>query len=170
MKVLFVVVGLLLVMADRFAETKPVLDLKAEQAAIRAVIAKETEAYYRQDFQAWRNCYVHAPYLRRYGYWEGYPNKVQIHNGFAALEADKKQQFARNQTVWQGSTEEVSNENFRIYPNVAWYTFDQVSYEKGSRKVLGRSVETRILEKHDGQWKIAYMGFHYLPQSNESAN
>lgn len=47
--------------------------------------------------------------------------------------------------------------------DVHWYTFEQLSYEKGTRKQVGRSLETRILEKHNGKWKIAYLGYHYFP-------
>jgi hypothetical protein len=134
-----------------------------EKEAIKAVIAKETEAYYRQDFEAWKSTYVNASYFRSYGYWEGYTEKVRQYNGFDTLANFKKKQFEENRTFWVGSTEERSNENFRIYDDVAWYTFDQVSYEKDTRKILGKSVETRILEKHNGEWKIAYLAFHYLP-------
>lgn len=134
-----------------------------DKMAIRAVIKKETEAYYKQDYETWKNTYVNEPYFRSYGYWEGYPEKVRDYNGFDTLRSFKKKQFEENRTYWVGSTEEISNENFRIFPDVAWYTYDQVSYEKGTRKILGKSVETRILEKVDGKWKIAYLGFHYKP-------
>jgi len=42
--------------------------------------------------------------------------------------------------------------NFRMYGDVAWVTeprFDRP----------GLSYETRILEKHDGRWKVAYLGY-----------
>ena len=52
----------------------------------------------------------------------------------------------------------------RIHPGVAWVTFDQDSYEQGTGRPLGRSLETRILEKHDGQWRIADLGYLYLPR------
>lgn len=146
------------------------ISLEDEKKAIRAVIMQETEAYYRQDFMAWKNTYVDSPYFRSYGYWEGYPEKVRYYNGFDTLKNFKKKQFDESRTLWIGSTEEQHNENFRIYDNVAWYTAEQVSYEKDSRKVLGRSVETRILEKHGGQWKIAYLGFHYLPDTSITVN
>ena len=48
---------------------------------------------------------------------------------------------------------------------MAWYTFEQYSYEKDTRKLLGKSLETRILEKENGQWKIAYLGYHYFPDT-----
>lgn len=146
-----------------------VSDTKKEKAAIRAVIAKETEAYYRQDFDTWQSTYVNESWFRSYGYWEGYPDKVRYFNGFDTLKNFKKKQFTENRTLWIGSTEERSNENFRIHGDMAWYTFDQVSYEKDTRKVLGRSVETRILEKQDGAWKIAYLGFHYLPAEDSNS-
>jgi hypothetical protein len=140
-----------------------------DKAAIRAVIAKETEAYYRQDFETWKSTYINESWFRYYGYWEGYPEKVRYFNGFDSLRNFKQKQFKANKTLWVGSTEERSNENFRIHGNMAWYTFEQASYAKNSRKLLGRSMETRIMEKQHGEWKIAYLGFHYLPQPDSSS-
>jgi hypothetical protein len=143
----------------------PKFDLEQEKAAIQKVIAEETETYYRQDFAGWKNTYADAPYFRSYCYWEGWPEKVRAYNGFDTLAQLKKAQFEQDKTIWKGSTEERSHENFRIFPEVAWYTFEQHSYEKDTRKFLGRSLETRILEKQDGQWKIVYLGYHYFPDT-----
>ena len=144
------------------------VDFEKEKAAIQALIAKETESYYRQDFEAWKSTYLDDPGFRKYGYWEGYPERVVSYDGFEPLKAEKKKQFDANQTLWQGSTEERTNENFRILPDMAWYTFEQYSYEKGTKKFLGKSLETRILEKHDGQWKIAYLSYFYLPDTTQN--
>lgn len=143
------------------------LDFEKEKAAIQAVIAKETESYYRQDFEAWKSTYLQSTAFRKFGYWEGYPEKVASNIGFESLAAEKKKQFEANETLWQGSTEERLNENFRISNDMAWYTFEQNSYEKDTRKFLGKSLETRILEKVNGEWKIAYLGFHYYPMPDE---
>ncbi len=147
---------------------KQAIDFEKEKAAIQAVIAKETESYYKQDFETWKTTYLQLPAFRRYGYWEGYPEKVIAVNGFEALAVEKKKQFEANETIWKGSTEERTNENFRISDNMAWYTFEQFSYEKDTRKFLGKSLETRILEKVNGEWKIAYLGFHYFPLEQET--
>jgi hypothetical protein len=144
------------------------VDFEKEKTAIRAVIAKETESYYKQDFEAWKSTYFQSAAFRRFGYWEGYPEKVIAVNGFDSLAAEKKKQFDANETIWKGSTEERTNENFRISNDMAWYTFEQNSYEKDTRKFLGKSLETRILEKENGEWKIAYMGFHYYPMEQEN--
>ncbi len=143
----------------------PTIDYELEKKAIQAVIAKETESYYRQDFEAWKSTYLHSPAFRKYGYWEGFPQKVIFHNGFESLKVEKKKQFDADETLWQGSTEERENENFRISSDMAWYTFEQFSYEKDTRKFLGKSLETRILEKHEGEWKIAYLAYHYFPDT-----
>jgi hypothetical protein len=140
------------------------VDFEKEKAAIQAVIAKETESYYKQDFEAWKSTYLQSPAFRKFGYWEGYPEKVVANIGFESLAAEKKKQFDANETLWQGSTEERANENFRISNDMAWYTFEQTSFEKDTRKFLGKSLETRILEKENGQWKIAYLAFHYYPE------
>jgi len=144
------------------------VNFEKEKAAIKAVIAKETESYYKQDFEAWKSTYLQSPAFRKFGYWEGYPEKVAANMGFESLSGEKKKQFDKNETLWQGSTEERKNENFRISNDMAWYTFDQYSYEKDTRKFLGKSLETRILEKENGEWKIAYLGFHYYPENAES--
>ena len=144
------------------------VDFEKEKAAIQKVIAKETESYYKQDFDAWRSTYLQTSAFRKFGYWEGYPEKVVSNIGFESLSNEKKKQFDSNETLWQGSTEERTNENFRISSNMAWYTFEQNSYEKNTRKFLGKSLETRILEKENGEWKIAYLGFHYYPEKAES--
>jgi hypothetical protein len=157
--------ALLLLLLFACTPPPPVFDPEKEKAAIQAVIALETEAYYRQDFDTWRSTYLDDPAFRKFGYWEGYENKVESFNGFEQLKLNKKKQFDANETLWQGSVEERENENFRITPEMAWYTFEQYSYEKDTRKLLGISLETRILEKHKGEWKIAYLGFHYLPDT-----
>jgi hypothetical protein len=51
--------------------------------------------------------------------------------------------------------------NFRIYGDVAWVTFEQHGVSTGEPRVdmPGLSHETRILEKHDGRWRVAYLGY-----------
>lgn len=147
--------------------TEPAIDFAKEEAAIKAVIAKETESYYKQDFEAWQSTYLNDPGFRMVGYWEGFQDKITTNYGFESRKAEKKSQFDKNETLWKGSTEERENENIRISRDMAWYTFDQYSYEKDTKKFLGKSFETRILEKRDGEWKIAYLGYHYYPDTTK---
>lgn len=168
MKIIIALLGICIFVTNctQPQEQQPVIasvDFEKEKAAIQAVIAKETESYYKQDFEAWKSTYLQSSAFRKFGYWEGYPEKVISNIGFESLAAAKKKQFEANETIWRGSTEERTNESFRISNEMAWYTFEQNSYEKNTRKFLGKSLETRILEKENGEWKIAYLGFHYYP-------
>jgi hypothetical protein len=153
---------MLLITLTHCSDEKKSVDLEKEKEAIKKVIALETEAYYKQDFDLWRTTYLDTSYFRMYGYWEGYSEKVRSFYGFNELESFKKKQFDENQTLWTGSTETRLNENFRISTDMAWYTFDQESFDKDG-KFLGKSLEIRILEKHNDEWKIAMLGYHYLP-------
>ena len=53
------------------------------------------------------------------------------------------------------------NMNMRIFKDVAWLTFDQYGEDTGDSlmDMPGLSREKRIMEKQDGQWKIAYLGW-----------
>lgn len=169
MKTIIQLLGVLILISSctRKNTDSTAIDFEKEKAAIQAVIAKETESYYKQDFEGWKSTYLQSSAFRKFGYWEGYPEKVVSYIGFEPLAAEKKKQFDTNETLWVGSTEERSNENFRITKDMAWYTFEQDSYEKDTRKFLGKSLETRILEKENGEWKIAYLAFHYYPMPTE---
>ena len=51
--------------------------------------------------------------------------------------------------------------NFQIYADVAWVTFEQHAVSTGEPQfdMPGLSYETRILERHNGKWKVAYLGY-----------
>lgn len=168
MKIVIALLGICILLTNctQKQTTTSAVDFEKEKAAIRAVIVKETESYYKQDFEAWKSTYLQSPDFRKVGYWEGYPEKVITNIGFESLAVEKKKQFDANETLWQGSTEERTNEHFRISSDMAWYTFEEYSYEKDTRKFLGKSIGTRILEKVNGEWKIAYLGFHYFPMEH----
>jgi hypothetical protein len=55
----------------------------------------------------------------------------------------------------------------RIHGDVAWVTFDQHGADTGEARfdMPGVSHETRILERHDGAWKLAYVGYLLVPPS-----
>jgi hypothetical protein len=145
--------------------------LETNKEATRKVVALESSAYYKQDFETWKSTFVDAPHFRLYGFWEGFPEKVVYHNGFQSLKEFKKKQFEENRTLWQKSRIERTNENFRIYPDVAWYTFEESTYDTTTNPLLGTCLGARLMEKHNGQWKIAYLGFHFLPlKENKSAS
>ena len=143
--------------------SKPV-DIEKEKAAILAVIKKETETYYAKNLEGWKSTYLQSPRFRHHAYWEGYDEKVRGFNGFDSYMASKNRAFDTSiHRKWENTVVERSNENFNISNDMAWYTFDEVSHKQGTNEILGKSIQTRILEKVNGEWKIAYLGYHFYP-------
>jgi hypothetical protein len=140
------------------------ISIEAKKTAILETIATETEAYFNEDYELWKNQFVDEDYFMRIGYWEGYPNKVSYHEGFDTLRTEKKLQFEQGATQWSGSEQTRENLKFQIYDEVAWVTYDQLSLDPETGEHLGTSKEIKILEKVDGQWRLAYIGFYYLPE------
>ena len=119
-------------------------DQQSEIEAILKVIAGESAAFWNKDYEAWAQCWVHAPYVRSMGW---YPTGgVSYVAGWDALSAHTRAHFAENP---------LAN------PNAAWVTFDQYGLDTGQPTfdMPGRSRETRFLEKQDGQWRFVYVGY-----------
>lgn len=158
--VVFTVIG-----CTRMSPMETAIDFEKEKQEIFTVIANETKYYFEENYEQWRACHLDTSYFRSYGYWEGWKVKVKYYNGFDTLDQVKKAQFKRGSTLWKGSTEIRSNENARIFNDIAWVTYEQTSIDNATQDILGRSLETRILEKHSDKWKLVYLGFHFLPDS-----
>lgn len=126
-----------------------------ERARILKVIEDETAAYFNKDFDAWARHWVHAPYARRLGWYaRGGP---LIHNGWQAESDEMREQMkafpARNRAAAEVRRENV---NIRVGADMAWVTFEQIAPNTGDAfDTPGRQHEGRVLEKHDGEWRIA---------------
>ena len=136
---------ILLTACQQKASEKRTVDFEKEKAAIQAVIAKETESYYKQNFEAWKSTYLQTAAFRKFGYWEGYTDKIVSNIGFESLATEKKKQFNNNETLWQGSVEERTNENFRISPEMVEAGGVEPPSEATVRRDSPRSVPTCYL-------------------------
>ena len=134
--------------------------LEREKAAILAVIDRQATSFWAKDFDRWADTWVHAPHVRRLG-WST-PGGVVSVEGWDAIGARMKQSMiddpAPNPTPAKLVREHL---NFRIQGDIAWLTFEQHAVATGDTRfdMAGLSYETRILEKHDGKWKVAYLGY-----------
>jgi len=124
-----------------------------EREAIMKVISEEYTAFNSNDFDSYASHWVHAPYVRNQDRWE----RSDMHpvEGWEAQAVGTEQYMEGDQ---QAMTQEVVRENInlRIYEDVAWVTFDQYRHERSAEGAPYLGQETRILEKHDGQWKLVY--------------
>lgn len=143
------------------------VDFEEEQAAIMAVIEGESTAFWDKDYDKWASYWVQAPYIRTMGWWKD--GGVTVVEGWDQRAARSKHNFTAspdpNATATRVRRENI---NMRIYKDVAWLTFDQYGEDTGDKlmDMPGLSRETRIMEKHDGTWKIAYVGWLLQGENN----
>ena len=134
--------------------------LQRETEAILNIIASESAAFWNKDYDAWAQCWVHAPYVRSMGWTPA--GGVSYVAGWDTLSTHTREYLAEN-PLPNPNAARVRRENFniRIYGDSAWVTFDQYGIDTGqpSFDMPGRSRETRILEKQNGEWKFVYVGF-----------
>ena len=144
-------------------------DYAKDSTAIIAVIKGEYRAYFEKDYAAWASKFVQKDYLRYWGFWEGYPEKVRQYNNWKELDEDKKKRMAGEiKAYWDESAGmDMRNINLQIRGDVAWITFTSISKDQKTGAFLGESLETKILERVDGSWKIAYLNFLYLPMEGK---
>jgi hypothetical protein len=138
--------------------------LHGSAQAVMRVVEAETTAFWMKDFEAWAACWLQTPDIRRHGWWER--GGVGIVEGWEALSERVRQNMANNPTP-QPEAANVRRENVhvRVTDEMAWVTFDQYGADTGEpdMDMPGLSYETRILEKHDGQWKIVYVCWLLVP-------
>jgi hypothetical protein len=142
------------------ASPKQDVTLEEEKAAILAVIERQAAAFWAKDFRGWADTWVQAPYIRRLGWSE--PGGVSSLEGWETIGARMEKNMVENPKPNLTPAKLVRERlNFRIYADVAWVTFEQHGVSTGEPRfdMPGLSYETRILEKHNGKWKVAYLGY-----------
>lgn len=131
--------------------------LDSERAAIIELIHRNRIAIWTNDFELWDSCFVHAPYMTRWGWWRG--GGIYVKRGFeenaARLRSDHPPVDLDN--AYKTKIEDLS---LQIGDGMAWATFIQQypSDDYPGHAGLGRRHELRVFEKHDGAWKIALLG------------
>ncbi len=141
-----------------------------DSTAIMNVIRLEHRAYFEKDYDAWQSTYVQEDYLKYWGFWEGYDEKVRQYNSWVEVSEDKKNRFDGVITAYWDENSvgmNISDLNIQIRGDVAWVTFTQKSFDQSTGSLLGEALETKIMEKIEGHWKIAYLNFLYLPLVND---
>ncbi len=134
------------------------LDYNQERARILRVIETESGAFWDKDYDKWAACWAHEPYIRTMGWWKD--GGVTVVKGWEERGPRTKEHMEQ---FPEPNPQNVRRENInmRIVGDAAWVTFDQYGKDNGEpvMDMPGLSRETRFLEKHDGQWKIVYVGW-----------
>ncbi len=136
------------------------IDMEVEKASILEVLEGESTAFWEKDYDKWASYWAHEPYIRTMGWWEA--GGVTVVEGWEQRAERSRKNFEispeDNPTA---TTVRRENINIRVFDDVAWLTFDQYGEDTGDTllDMPGLSRETRILEKHSGEWKIVYVGW-----------
>jgi hypothetical protein len=142
------------------AESADTVDFEKEKTAILELIQRESEGFWEKDFEKYASCWVQEEYARTLGYWKD--GGIVVVNGWKERAARTKEHMEKSPEANPTATKvRRENLNLRIFKDVAWVTFDQYGEDTGDplMDMPGLSRETRILEKQNGQWKIAYVGW-----------
>ena len=132
---------------------------RADKEAVKNVILAETDMFFARDYAGWAATFVPAP------------NAIQIWNnddgsythalGWETINKNvkafmKDHPEADNTPLWR------ENFTYRFYGDAAFVTFDKYMGDRDTAKPI---KEIRVVEKHDGQWKIVCVAafVDYLP-------
>jgi len=124
-----------------------------DEEAIKAVIARETAAYFSIDYETWMDSWSHVPYA----YWSYADNEgINYFEGWKAIVVGFSDYFVTSKPT---PTEvERTWEDLRIYKDGAYARFKQTIITNGVRGP--EQTEIRVLEKDatDKKWKIILVG------------
>lgn len=132
---------------DSPAET--VADEDQEKAAILDVLNGETRAALSRDYEGWRDHWVHEPTVAK-----TYVNVADETGsetlGWAAVD-DFVRTYIEEHPEPEPPPAPLTDADVRIYGDGAWVTYEQQDADQGRKR------ESRLMEKVDGEWRIAGM-------------
>lgn len=129
----------------------------ADRAAIIALIHRNRIAIWTGDYDAWEQCFVHADYTTRWGWWQS--GGIFVRRGWDELRKRVRSSGPAIRPHFAHDTK-VLNLSLQIGTDMAWATFDQQYPEPDTLEEGGTGLthELRVFEKHNGEWKIALVG------------
>jgi hypothetical protein len=141
--------GLILFLATLFITTVSSF-AQDDKEEIKAVITRETSAFFNVDYKTWSDTWLKSPYT----YWsysdalgtsyvEGWENLNKTYSEYFNTARPSK---ANIRNEWK---------EIRVYGNGAYVYFIQKVYDDIDRD---ETSQMRILEKIDGKWKVVCLG------------
>ena len=140
--------------AERPPDRSPVAGHEAsaldqETARILGVLNAETRDALSRDYEGWREHCVHASYVQK-----TYMNMVD--SSFSETRGwDRVDAFVRTYIEAHPDPEPLpsplESADVRLYGEGAWVSYEQEDADQGRKR------ESRLMEKVDGEWRIAGM-------------
>lgn len=125
-----------------------------DQLLIAAVVEAETQAFVDDDYDAWAKCWAQQDRAQMIAVTS--TTGLDIRSGWSEI-AEEMQHVMQNGLGCDMVAFENSNHQTHVDGNMAWTTYDQ--WAKNRSGLVWETLETRILERTDGVWKIVYCSF-----------
>lgn len=132
----------------------------SEHRAIRELIEQETYTFLARDFDGWAACLVQDEGTRRLGACMG--GIMDYTEGWDVHGRKIREMMERYPEPNPQAARDFRRKNWsiRVGGDMAWVTYDQYGPRSTDPFVtVGLSHQLRILERQDGEWKIAMLGF-----------
>ncbi|MEL7342003.1 MAG: hypothetical protein AAGM67_16090 [Bacteroidota bacterium] len=140
---------LLLSCQEKANEDEPAPTFEAEKAAIIKTLNDETKAAFSRKYEEWQTKWVHEPYVSK-TYMNFADSSLSESLGWEEISGFVRTYLEEHPTP-APLPKLIDEVELRLYSDGAWVNYEQVD------SLLGLKRETRLLEKIDGQWKIAGM-------------
>lgn len=135
--------------------------MQDDEAEILALIHANRIGIWMRDYEKWAACFVHAPYTTRWGWWRR--GGIFNRRGWDNISGRLKAELDADPPPIPAFAYETRVEKLeiRISGDMAWATFEQhyPASDLDTFNMPNLVSEMRVFERHDGRWKIAFLGF-----------
>ena len=143
------------------AHAQQVGDLAAEEAAITAVMQKQTRSYFQRSYEGEADVWAHQPYIMRMA-TAGEPDV-----GWDSIGAWYKSYMEENPEPIEDLEFTHTNVHLQIHGDAAWVVYEQHLEGKAEGEPFSQdSRQVRFLARIDGQGKIVYQ-YSGIPSPDE---
>lgn len=125
------------------------IDIESEKKAILETLNSETKAFFNRDYEGWKSKWIHEPFVTK-SYMLMTDSTLSETLGWDAIDTFGKTYIDQHPEPDPIPTL-LDKINVRFYGDGAWVSFEQNDAVRGLKR------ETRLMEKINGQWKIAGM-------------
>lgn len=130
-----------------------------DEAMIKSLIERETKAFFEIDQKTWANCWVHEPYA----FWS-FADTTDV-NSFSGWDKIYKG-FDNYFKTSAPSSSKITRDwlHIKIKGDLAYVRFTQLVRDDNIRRP--QQAEVRVLEKINGEWKIACVTVIAMQKNN----
>jgi hypothetical protein len=139
------------------AHAQHVGDLAAEEAAITAVLDKQTRSFFQRSYEGEADVWAHQPYIMRMLGATRMPGTLEPDVGWDTIGTSYKTYMEENPEPIEDLEFTRTNVHLQIHGDGAWVVYEQHLEGKAEGEPFSQdSREVRFLARIDTQWKIVY--------------